>query len=363
MRAAPIIALAILIASAVAIAAEPSEGAEGESYYYSQLDANGKAIYNELSNYEGYYEPSFTVTVQLPGVVLFDFADAAEAYAKDVLTVAAWAKYLSEPMFVHLWNLPVEAVAGTVTVSEATVTVDEDFETGYVATSVKFTLSVPSKLAEDLESRMKAVKTAAQSISNGVTGSNNAEMAKSIAKAITKDCKFTESMDADEGSVSNIYDCLVLGESGSRGFGQAFSLVCQLKGVEAITVNGSYYKDKTERIDSMWNAVECDGKWYDVDLINYKLGYGGTIMAGTTTNLTNNNSNRLHATVYVPERITGKSIDLMPHEIEREGYDFPDERPFYEKYSDYILLAGVAIIIVAFMAYAVRTGNIRFDKR
>ncbi|MBQ3686176.1 MAG: hypothetical protein II933_07565 [Candidatus Methanomethylophilaceae archaeon] len=358
MKATPIIALAIIIASTMVLAAAPSDGANGESYYYSQLDANGKAIYNELSN-KGHYEPSFTVTVQLPGVVLFDFADAAEAYAKDVLTVALWAKYLSEPMFVHLWNLPVEAVAGTVTVSEGTVTVDEDIKTGFVATSVKFTLSVPSKLAEDLESRMKAVKTAAQSISNGVTGSNNAEMAKSIAKAITKDCKFTESMDADEGSVSNIYDCLVLGESGSRGFGQAFSLVCQLKGVEAITVNGSYFKDKTERIDSMWNAVECDGKWYDVDLINYKLGYGGTIMAGTTTNLTNNNSSRLHATVYVPERITGKSIDLMPHEIEREGYEFPDERPFYEKYSDYILLAGVAAIIIAFMAYAVRTGNIR----
>ncbi|MBE6514039.1 MAG: hypothetical protein E7Z69_02915 [Thermoplasmata archaeon] len=363
MKATPIIALAIIIASTMVLAAAPSDGADGESYYYSQLDANGKAIYNELSNYEGYYEPSFTVTVQLPGVVLFDSANAAEAYAKDVLTVATWAKYLSEPMFVHLWNLPVEAVAGTVTVSEATVTVDEDIKTGFVAASVKFTLSVPSKLAEDLESRMKAVKTAAQSISNGVTGSNNAEMAKSIAKAITKDCKFTESMDADEGSVSNIYDCLVLGESGSRGFGQAFSLVCQLKGVEAITVNGSYYKDKTERIDSMWNAVECDGKWYDVDLINYKLGYGGTIMAGTTTNLTNNNSSRLHATVYVPERITGKSIDLMPHEIEREGYEFPDERPFYEKYSDYILLAGVAAIIIAFMAYAVRTGNIRIGYR
>ena len=362
MKATPIIALAIIIASTMVLAAAPSDGADGESYYYSQLDANGRAIYDALSPYEGYYEPSFTVTVQLPGVVLFDSAATAESYAKDVLTVATWAKYLSEPMFVHLWNLPVEAVAGTVTVSEATATVDGDTKTGYVATSVKFTLSVPSKLAEDLESRMKAVKTAAQSISNGVTGSNNAEMAKSIAKAITKDCKFTESMDADEGSVSNIYDCLVLGESGSRGFGQAFSLVCQLKGVEAITVSGSYYKDKTERIDSMWNAVECDGKWYDVDLVNYKLGYNGTIMAGTTTNLTNNNTNRLHATVYVPERITGKSIDLMPHEIEREGYEFPDERPFYEKYSDYILLAGVAAIIIAFMAYAVRTGNIRINQ-
>jgi len=359
MRAAPIIALAILIASTVALAAAPSDGADGESYYYSQLDANGKAIYDALSPYEGYYEPSFTATVQLPGVVLFDDAASAESYAKDVLTVATWAKYLSEPMFVHLWNLPEEAVAGTVTVSEAAATVDGDIEYGYVATSVKFTLSVPSKLAEDLESRMKAVKTAAQSIE--VTGSNNAEKAKSIAKGITNISKFTESMDADEGSVSNIYDCLVLGESGSRGFGQAFSLVCQLNGVTAIVVNGSYYKDKTERIDSMWNAVECDGKWYDVDLVNYKLGYGGTIMAGTTTSLTNNSTNRLHATVYVPERITGKSIDLMPHEIEREEYDFPDERPFYEKYSDYILLAGVAAIIVAFMAYAVRTGNIRIE--
>jgi len=361
MRAAPIIALAILIASTVVLAAAPSEGAEGESYYYSQLDANGRAIYDALSPYEGYYEPSLTVTVQLPGVILFDTSAAAEAYAKDVLTVAAWAKYLSEPMFVHLWTIPEEDVTGTVTVSEGTATVDGEVKSGFVATSVKFTLSVPSKLAEDLEGRMEAVKTAAKSIT--VTGDNNAEKAKSIAKALSKMSKFKESMDADEGSVSNIYDCLVLGESGSRGFGQAFSLVCQMNGVTAITVNGSYYKDKTDRIDSMWNAVECDGLWYDVDVVNYKLGYGGAIMAGTTTNLTNNSTNRLHATVYVPERITGKSIDLMPHEIAREGYEFPDDRPFYEKYSDYILLAGVAVIIVAFMAYAVRTGNIRFENR
>jgi len=361
MRATPIIALAILIASTFVLAAAPADGADGESYYYSQLDANGKAIYDALTPYDGYYEPTLTVTVQLPGVVLFDSRADAEAYAADVLTVAVWAKYLSEPMFVHLWNLPADGISGTATVSEATAAVDEDVKSGYVATSVKFTMSVPSKLAEDLAGRMEAVKTAAKNIE--VTGSNNAEKAKCIAKAITKISKFTESMDADEGSVSNIYDCLVLGDSGSRGFGQAFSLVCQLNGVTAITVNGSYYKDKTERIDSMWNAVECDGLWYDVDLINYELGYGGTIMAGTTTNLTKNGNSRLHATVYVPERITGKSIDLMPHEIEREEYKFPDERPFYEKYSDYIMLAGVAIIIVAFMAYAVRTGNIRIEQR
>ena len=358
MRKTTVAVLLMMFVATIAVVASPVDGTE-ESHYYAQLDGNAKAVYDALAPYEGYYEPQLTVQVPLPETRLFGSASEATEYAELTSTVALWAKYFSEPLFIHLWGLPAKSPVIEPTTSSATVTVNGSTEIRTTVTSVKLTLTVDDSLRDGIKDKVEAVKAAAKAIT--VSGSNDAEKAKSIAKAVGSASGFKEEMDG-EGVASNIYDCLVGGTSGPRGFAQSFVLVSQLNGLTAIAVNGTFYKDATEGSPSMWNSVRYDGKWYDVDVIKTKEGYDGSVMAGTTTILSSGSSNRLHATVYVPERITGESIDLFPPTIEREGYDYPDLRPIYEKYADYILLAIVAIVVMIFMVYAVRTGNVRLER-
>ena len=354
MKGITVAVLAILLATSLAAFAAPADGAE-ESYYYSQLDSNGKEIFDSLAPYEGYYEPSVTVLVAFPLPVLFTDKEAAEEYAKQTAEVALYAKYFSEPMFVHLWNLPVTEMEYTVTTT-AVQTVEGSVTTTWIAVdTVKFTLTAPEYLQEGMQAKMEQVKTAAKAIE--IDDDSDGDKARSIARAVTGKAKYDGGLD-EEGKVSNTYDCLVAGETGPRGYALAFELVCQLNGIKSVVVNGTFYEDKTEGHPTLWNSVQIEDKWYDVDCVKVKQKYSGVILAGTTTSLSSGNSSRLHATAYVPERITNGHVDLFPPQIEREAYDLDDDRPFYEKYADYILLAIIALIIVAFMAYAVRTGNV-----
>jgi hypothetical protein len=358
MRGTVVGLVAILAVSVLASGAFAADAAE-QSFYEKQLDSNGLQVYGGIKEaFE--YKNTIEVSVHFEEPILFSTEAAATEHGRQTTLDAIAALYLTDPMMVHLWDLPVSKPDVKVTVTEATVSDNKSSSVMYKASSVSFSLTVPYEMEDDsstttneLQDRMNAVKNAAKNIT--VTGTDTASKVKSIAKALGARAEFQET---EAGKVSNLYDCLVDGKSMSAGFAAAFNLLCQYNGISSVACTGTLYDVDADPQQWIWNMVGLDGKYYLVDATVYDRGWGGCIMAGLVSDIHKSNVYLSVATSYLE---TGSLLDfsnLDKPDLSRDEYEYPDERPFYEKYAGYIIMALVATVIIGFMAYAARTGNI-----
>lgn len=352
------IAAALLMVAVAVVSPVMMQGSDAadDTYYHSQLDGNGEAVYGALGSYVNTYSNTVDVTVQLPDPVLFGDTESAKAYAEGIVRDALAAKYYDSPMTVYLWDLPVKSVDITVKTGTVSVSGMSGSDGRYiVATSVSFTLSVPDDMRDDettevneLKERMGEMKTIARE--TVISGSTPSEKVKSIASALSG----VGVIDDEEGTVSNIYDVFVNRESSSAGIAAAFTQLCVLNGVDAIGVKGGLYAgDETK--PWYWNMVKDDGKWYAVDVTRINQGGSGYMMAGTTTPVDEG------ATAFSATRSTDLDLStengLQAPALGKDAYPYPDDTPFFEKYGMHILMGAIAVVIAAFMLYAIRSGN------
>lgn len=352
----------------IALVAFPMSGADAGSSdgYSSQLDADGQLVYSQVAGaLEAVQaDPVNTVGVSVDlrdALVLFESTEDAEAYARETVRTALAAMYYEDPMAVWLWDLPVKDVEVEVSTGPVTTKLtDSGYEKVYfAATGVSFTLSVPEDMADDpateqneLADRMDSVRKAAAAIS---VGGSVSEKVKAIADRLHG---VRDSAD-EEGQVSNAYDALVVSQSSSAGIAAAFNYVCQLNGVEVMTVRGTVcdYKDGSTGSTGYWNVVRDGDSWYGVDVSWYDGDDRSPLMAGYGTETPESNGERFGAT-HVADLDMTSGNSLVPVAISAEGYSWPDDRTFMEKWGTHVFAVIIVAVIVGVFVYAIRKGNI-----
>ncbi len=327
-------AFAVAMLLALPVQSADSEGAG--DVYASQLGENSSAVYAELSKISGSVEASQTITAEFPRVVLFQTEDDAKGYAASEVSDAAAAKYLGDPYFIWLWDLPVKSIEVVPVITS--VTLSGDPAVYYAVSSVSFQLSVQEKYADSVEKTLNEIRDALKKYSGSESG---------IAKSIVKNLSGISKKDDGEGEISDLYDALVKKSSSSAGIAAAFTYVAVNNGLDAATVKGMYYGDSSEGTAAYWNECAADGKWYAVDAAK------GLTMVGSATPV----SGSSFASVYYPELDLKDPNGLIPPGLEREGFPYPDDTPFYVKYGPIIFMAVIGLIVVAALFAGMRQGN------
>lgn len=364
MRTSIIAALAAFCAVAVLLApvvqATDSETTQPVGYY-DQLDANGQSVYQEVATsiQDAQAEPknSMLFTIRLYEPVLFTSTEDARTYALDMINSALAAVYYTDPMAVWLWDLPVTAVE--VIVSTTTVQVGD---VGYfMADWVEFTLNVPVDMEDDssteevneLLNRMDELRSVVQGIT--VSGS----VAEKV-RAIADNLLAVSDTDDEEGQVSNIYDALVTRSSSSAGIAAAFTQLCQQNGVTALTVKGTVYESFGADAGAIgyWNVVQDGENWYGADATWYTSEDRSPLLAGYTTETSAVAGGERFGSTHMADLDLSSTNTLVPIQISADGYAWPDESTFFDRYGTHVFAVVIVIVIAGTLLYAIRKGNV-----
>ncbi len=347
----PVAVLVLAVALFAPLISDDSDAAE-QSFYMSQLDENGCAVFNALGGLLGNYSNTAEVGVKFDRITLFEDEGSARAYAGSVVDDALAAKYYSEPLIPHLWDLPVSYPEVTVNISEATLS--DDPVKYYIVTGVSIILSVPEDMQDDpntdgneLEKKVNEVKEAVRSFSP--SGGNDADKVKSIAGHL----KSVRAAEDAEGEVSNIYDAVVTKRSSSAGVAAAFTYYCMANSIESVTVKGLVY-DGSDSTVEYWNAVRTGGSWYAVDTMKYNQGNKAYLMAGSATQVVTGESPERFSTTHVADLELSEPNGLNAPSLNRTEYPYPDDTPFLEKYGGWIILVLIIAIAAVFMVKAAK---------
>ncbi|MBR6204384.1 MAG: hypothetical protein IKQ60_04925 [Candidatus Methanomethylophilaceae archaeon] len=327
----------LLTLAAVALLLLPTSCADATSSYNeyaSQLDENGKAVYDSLSVFESSQSPVLDLRAGFPRVVLYATEEEAKDAAVRTVNDALAAKYLSDPYGIWLWNLPTKSVE--VKPDITAVKIEGDQKTYCTVVSASFSLSVPEKYQDKVPEVLEAVKDAAKTF-----GGSDSDKAKAIAKHLSGITKEDE-----EGAVSDIYDALVKRSSSSFGIAAAYTYLAAQNGLEAITAKGAFYGSSDKGSACCWNLVHTEGAWYAVDASK------GHIMVGSSTSV----GSTPFISAYSPDLDMKDPNDLDAPDLNRTAYPYPDETPFLEKHGAFILVALMVAIVVASLFYGARKG-------
>ena len=335
MKNRTVLLSAIAVAAMLAFPIQYSEASSGWTVYSSQLDENGSAVYSSLGSAGTGYSDTIHLDVPLPVKVLYPSEQEAKKTVLDSVNDAFAAKYLDDPMFIWLWDYPIKDISADTAVE--TVTAGES-GTYYFVSSVSFDLSVPERFAGKTESVMKEIENSGKTF----TGSES-----SVSKSIVGYLSNVKVREDSEGTVSCIYDALCEKSSSYPGIAAAFNYLASSGGLKSVTVCGNYYsQDKSEV--RYWNAVSVNGMTYASDAA------GGLSACGLLSDVPGG----IFSSVYGADLDVMKENGLSAPELEREGFQYPDDTPFLEKYGAYIILLIISAVLVIAMFKAVRDGSV-----
>jgi len=354
MESKTVVILALFVlASTICLPAMDADTSESELFtYYSQLDPNEAAVYEEVCSARTIIDASQTFRVDFGQKVLFDEPSLATAYAERAVNNGLSALYLSDPMIPYVWDYPVTDVKVTAeVVLWPDLPEEQGVESYYIVKSVEFTLSVPEGITAD---SMKELNDALDAIK--INGNSDAEKVINIMNVFN-----TAVFQKDgEGEISNIYDALVTKRTTSAGVAQAFVEICNKNSITAITVAGQSLLAK-EEAQSFWNYVYLEGdiggqtmrSWYIVDP-TYASAAG---ICGYSTEITfENKVYSMAGTHNTDLRIISGNTLSVP-QIEANKYVPVGGVPFFEKYGEMIIIGAIGAVLVLGMVYAVRSGN------
>ena len=131
-------------------------------------------------------------------------------------------------------------------------------------------------------------------------------------------------------------------KSSSAGIAAAFAYTAQSNGLDSLTVYGIVGT-------GYWNIVRLDGSWYGVDVTVYDGKDKASILAGSATKLSSGTEyERFGSTHVADEDILGQ-ISIV-----RDGYSWPDDRTFFEKWGSQAIIVAIVIVILATIVYALK---------
>lgn len=352
----------------VMIAVVPAMGAadaDASGDYVSQLDANGLAVYETVTESfaEAMSDPEneMSFEMELPFPVLFDSTEEAEAYAEETVNSALAAIYYTDALAVWLWDLPVTEVS--VETSTAVVTLSQSgtqYRQGYfVAVKVAFTLTVPEDMMDDPDTEENELLGYLQEVEEAMAFEASGDDTASKVRSIANHLYGITVEDDEDGAVSNVYDALVTGTSSSAGIAAAFNLLCQYNGIESMTVRGTVYTDPDDEGSAgYWNAVLDDGVWYLCDVSWYDGSDRSVLMAGSNTELESTAAGERFGGTHVADLDLASGNGLQPVAVSVAGYDWPDESTFLDRYGTSIVAAIMVAMILGVFVYAIKKGNV-----
>ncbi len=352
-------AVAFLLAVAC-VPAVSADAADTDSGYASQLDANGKQIYSEVVSAvtSALEDPSnnLTVAVELGHMVVFDAKEDATSYSEDIAKKALFAVYYSMPMAAWLWNLPVadfddpndtnnplrEAALDIVKVTSEGD--PSGARTYWHVSEVSLEMTVPDAISDDPDTEENELKAALEKVKSAVKAYSGDDASK--VKAIANDLRAITTKDDGDGAVSNLYDALVEKKSSSAGIAAAFAYTAQSNGIDALTAHGI---KGTGSDTGYWNLVRLDGKWYGADVSVYDGKDEAPLLAGSATKLSNGTEYERFGSTHVADEEPLAQISIV-----RDGYSWPDDRTFFEKWGTQAIVAAIVVVILATIVYALK---------
>lgn len=271
-------ALAILLALPIGLAggggSVRAENRNHERYYYGQLNADAKGIYDAMSQmYEkgifktGKESYDLVANGHLTSEQLAAYGGNQEALLK-VFGAARDAFYADYPeiFYVDFSNLSItvsEKNGPDDSVSDNDVAVygaslgtgrtDTYFLQGFAGQS-----AVESAVREQ-ESRINAIVEGAGKQSGSVR-----EQVIYVNNAIIEGTVYTAATGSNE-YVRTSYGALIKGESLCEGYARAVKTVLDAMGIRSVLVQGNYRDSDGSDNLHMWNYVQIDGKWYGLD--------------------------------------------------------------------------------------------------
>ncbi len=349
-KSAVILAVAFLMAVACAPALS-GDTADTDSGYASQLDANGKQIYSEVVSAvaSALEDPSNTLTVAVEPdyLVLHDAKEDAMSYSEGIVEKALYAVYYSMPMAAWLWDLPVSYPEVETTVDIVKVSPESDpseVKSYWAISEITMTMTVPDAIADDDSTEDNELKAALDKVTAAVK-TYSGDVASKV-KAIADDLRSIASKSDGEAEVSNLYDALVERKSSSAGIAAAFAYTAQSNGLDALTVHGTI---GTGSDTGYWNIVQLDEGWYGVDVTVYDGKDKAPLLAGTATKLTSGSGYERFGSTHVADEEPLAQIGMV-----RDGYSWPDDRSFFEKWGSEAIITVIVIVILATIVYALK---------
>lgn len=369
MKTKIVTALAVFCFIAVMVVPAGSADAAEGTGYTSQLDANGQTVYAEVSerfaNEINGSAPQgqLTFLVYFADPMLFSTAEQAQVYGVDVVNSALAAIYYGDAEAVWLWDLPVTAPEVVVNCGEVQVSQpgsDVAAGTYMMPLSAEFTLSVPADVADDPATPENDIMQAIQAMRDA-----RAEVSGDIGQkvqAIADRLRSVRIVDDEEGSVSNAYDALVGRSSSSAGIAAAFTYLCAYNQIEAQTVKGTVVTNAAGDTETgYWNAVyDGESTWYAVDVTVYDGDDRAPLLAGMSTlvEVSAGDAMRGFGSTHVADLDLAAPNSLESVQIPASGYEWPDDRSFFEKWGTHVVVILLVVILAAVLLHAVRTGNI-----
>ena len=353
----PAVLAVVFVILAVPFAAGGTDAAVGQSYN-SQLDDNGIEVYDQLSKLAGCYSNTAQVSADFGKMVLFDSEDEAKAYGERVAHDAMAAKYYSDPMIAHLWNIPVVSVPVDVSTAEVTVTAKQQADVYFIASSVSFQLAVPEEMKDDPSTETNELAQKMDEVKSAVMKKDFDGQTQYLVRDVASYLKGIKDIDDEDGKVSNIYDALISKKSSSAGVAAAFTAICTFSGVDTITVKGNVFDNDDEPSTAYWNQVRIGDTWYAVDAVMKNSGYDGYMMAGFSSEVSDGESVSLFSATHVADLDMADENGLVAPQLSRDTFPYPDETPFLQKYGAHIMLLIIGLIIVFTLLHAVKHGNL-----
>ncbi len=127
-----------------------------------------------------------------------------------------------------------------------------------------FTIEYIMDSAEYEESRKK-LDSQVNFIVHTLTDKNDARLTeKEIHDYIIQNCSYK--LEKDAHIYSSAYGCLVNGKAGCEGYSKGAKMVLDKVGIESALITGMAKSSPEKTGAHMWNAVNLNGEWYNVDL-------------------------------------------------------------------------------------------------
>lgn len=251
-----------------------AENKSNERYYYNQLNADAKGIYDAM--YKMYETDIFKTGKQEYDLVKGGHITSEQlaAYGGDqnaVLKVFgaardAFCADYPDIFYVDFSNLSIsltekQSVGSSVSDNDTTVygaslgigRTDTYFTQGFTSQS-----EVESAVKEH-ENRINAIvqeaRKQSQSVKDQIIYVNN---------AIIEGTVYTSATGSNE-YVRTSYGALVKGQSLCEGYARAVKVVLDAMGIKSVLVQGNYRAPDGSDNLHMWNYVQIDGKWYGLD--------------------------------------------------------------------------------------------------
>lgn len=246
----PLVALTLLLTVALPVLqctySDDSYGAvDGSSdYYYTQLDADEKTIYQKIVEFAPTIDPSSEEGRKLT----LDPADYTDSQYPSVTQGerAFRAFYCDHPeMFWITSSLRYEFIGSDLHGLIFSVTAD--------------TTILLDKQRSDVNKAVEVIK---------IDGEFRYDKVKQIHDWIVSNSEYDTAAVEDKGAVQahNIYGIFVLNKAVCEGYARAFEYLCQMNGIPCIVSSGDGVSGKDTEAH-MWNYIQMeDGKYYCMDV-------------------------------------------------------------------------------------------------